>query len=874
MRRLLLPVMTLLISAAALTAQVRPIYDRGASGLDLLLGRLQTTASALHTGAHPDDEDSALVARVARGDHARVAYLSLNRGEGGQNIIGTELFDALGVIRTEELLQARRLDGGEQFFTRTMDYGFSKTRSEAAAKWREREVLGDMVRIIRLYRPLVVFSRFAGTPADGHGQHQLAGYLTPLAFKAAADANEFPEQIAEGLRPWQARKLYVGQGFRPDAQTPATTRVATGLLNPVIGRSYAEIAAEGRSQHKSQEMGSIELIGPQSSVLRLAQNLSGGSGGSETSLFDGMDTSVTGLAALVGLPAGSLATELAAVSAAAAEALQTYNARRPATIVPVLARGVTAVRAARSAAKLLAAPADARADADFLLAFKERDFTDALAMAASVTIDPLADIETVTPGGVVAVTVRGFVADGSPATLGAATVEAPAGWTVTHAPARADTDTSPFARFFRETATRSETFTARVPATEPYTQPYWLTEPRIGDLFQWRAGAPKGLPFAAPLLHARVPVTVAGVTFELVRPVEYRYADRVRGELRRAVAVVPPVSVGVGSKLLVLPTGTGSRPQPVTVHVASYSRQPIAGTITLQLPAGWTASPEQSPISLRPGERTAATFQVHAPQPIVPGTFTITAQAMIAGQTLSQDIQTIAYPHIATHRLYSPAAVRVEAIDLTVAQVKVGYIMGSGDQVPDAIRRLGLPVELIDSALLSTGDLSRFDTIVVGVRASEARPDFAANQGRLRQFMDQGGTLIVQYQQGDYAERQLAPLKGEIGARVTDETATVTILQPAHPRFTFPNKIAASDFDGWVQERNLYSFLEFDKGYTPLLESGDPGEAPNRGGELYAEIGKGRYVYTSYAWFRQLPAGVPGAYRLFANLLSLAKAPR
>ncbi|MEO8682007.1 MAG: PIG-L family deacetylase, partial [Vicinamibacterales bacterium] len=417
MRRLAIFPVLLLLTAEVLTAQVRPIYNRGAAGLELLLGRLQTTASALHTGAHPDDEDSALIARVARGDFARVAYLALNRGEGGQNIIGTELFEALGVIRTEELLQARRLDGGEQFFTRTMDYGFSKTREEAAAKWGEREVLGDMVRVIRMYRPLVVYSRFSGTPADGHGQHQLAGYLTPLAFKAAADPAQFPEQLAEGLRVWQARKLYVGQGFRPDASAPPTTRVATGVVDPVIGRSYAEIASEGRSQHKSQEMGTIELMGAQSSGLRLTQNLSASAGKGETSLFDGLDTSITGLAAVAGLPAGSLAAELAAVRKAGDEASQLFNARQPSTIVPALARGLTAVRAARTAAKAAAASADARADADFLLAFKEDEYEEALAMAAGVVIDPLASTETVTPGDGVGITVRAFVADGSTATI-------------------------------------------------------------------------------------------------------------------------------------------------------------------------------------------------------------------------------------------------------------------------------------------------------------------------------------------------------------------------------------------------------------------------------------------------------------------------
>ena len=257
----------LLFSSGVLKSQVRAVNDRGALGLTLLLERLRTTASALHTGAHPDDEDSAFIARMARGDRARVAYLSLNRGEGGQNIIGTELFDALGVIRTEELLQARRLDGGEQFFTRTFDYGFSKSRAEAAAKWDERVVLGDMVRVIRMFRPLVIYARFSGTPADGHGQHQLSGYLTPLAFKAAADPNEFPEQIEEGLRPWQAKKLYRGVGFRPDPANPPTVQVMTGVFDPMLGRYYTEIANEGRSQHKSQEMGGIEPMGPAASGL-------------------------------------------------------------------------------------------------------------------------------------------------------------------------------------------------------------------------------------------------------------------------------------------------------------------------------------------------------------------------------------------------------------------------------------------------------------------------------------------------------------------------------------------------------------------------------------------------------------------------------
>ncbi|HET9013784.1 MAG TPA: PIG-L family deacetylase, partial [Gemmatimonadaceae bacterium] len=416
-------------------AQVRPIYDMGAAGLVQLLERLQTTASVLHTGAHPDDEDSSFIARMARGDHARTAYLSLNRGEGGQNIIGTELFDALGVIRSEELLQARRLDGGEQFFTRSFDYGFSKTRAEAAAKWDEQIVLGDMVRVIRTFRPFVIYARFSGTPQDGHGQHQMAGHLTPLAFRAAADASQFPEQIAEGLRPWQAKKLYRGSPFRVDPENPPTINVQTGIVDAALGRTYAEIASEGRSQHKSQEMGGIEPMGPAASgLVRLSPATAGPNAPLERSVFDGIDVSLPGLAAAAGLPEGALRAELAAVETAAREALATYQPLDPSRLVPPLAAGLTATRAARRALQALEAGRDAKADADFLLSLKERDFADALVRAAGVVVDPLSDAETVTPGGVLTVSARTFLPYPGIVTITNTALRAPAGWRVAPAP--------------------------------------------------------------------------------------------------------------------------------------------------------------------------------------------------------------------------------------------------------------------------------------------------------------------------------------------------------------------------------------------------------------------------------------------------------
>ena len=850
-------------------AQVRPIYDTGAGGMVQLLQRLQTTASVLHTGAHPDDEDSAFLAREARGDHARVAYLSLNRGEGGQNIIGTELFDALGVIRTEELLQARRLDGGEQFFTRTFDFGFSKRRDEAAMRWNEREVLGDMVRIIRMFRPLVIHSRWGGTSADGHGHHQLAGYLTPMAFKAAADPSEFPDQLQEGLRPWQTRKLY----SRPLDEAPATLEVQTGVFDPALGRTYAEIAFEGRSQHKSQNQGTIETLGPLASALRALDALVSVPK-PEQSVFDGLDISVPGLAKLAGLPDGSLRGELAAIDGAAKKALQEYQPLESSRIVPPLLEGIKSVRAARQALSSMSVPANARADADFLLAIKEHDFTEAAIRAAGVVVDPLADSETVNPGGTLDVNVRVFFAQPSIATVTSSVVKAPSSWTVRDARERQ----AQGGRGRREVPDSSASFAVSVPATATITQPYFMEQPRRGDSYQWPQGAPKGAPFASSLLVGEVGLKIGDVNLVVSRPVQFRFADPIRGELRRPVNVVPRVTVGLDTELLIVPLGNTPRSHRVVARVTSGSQEPVSGTVRLRIPAGWSVSPQEAPFTLRNAdEQTSTAFTVTAPASRRAGRFDIDAEARVGGSTFTQDVQIISYPHIQTHRLYWPAHARAQVVDLTVAPVKVGYVMGGGDEVPDAIRRLGIDVTMLDADMLATGDLSQLDTIVIGIRASETRPDFVANNGRLLQYVERGGTLIVQYQQREYVERNMAPypVSQEGNPRVTDETAPVKILAPGHPVFTFPNRITADDFNGWVQERDLYAFADFDRRrYTPLLESADPGEPPQQGGELYAEVGKGRYVYTAYAWFRQLPAGVPGAYRQFANLVSLSKAPR
>ena len=861
----LVPVSWNLVAPERAAAQVRPIYDMGAVGLGQMLKRLQTTASAMHTGAHPDDEDSGLIAYLARKEQARTSYLALNRGDGGQNVIGQELFEGLGVIRTEELLQARRLDGGQQFFTRTMDYGFSKRREEAAKIWGENVVLGDMVRAIRLFRPLVLIARFTGTPADGHGQHQLAGYLTPLAFKAAADPNQFPEQIREGLEPWQAKKLYVSQSFQNNPQNQPTLTLNTGEYNALLGRSYFEIAMEGRSQHKSQEMGVLELRGKQSSGLRLLQPASTGA---EASVFDGLDTSIVGIASLARDSYTPFIEKLKILQATAAEAANSYDPYAPEKLIPILARGHKEARDAEWSTRNPVSKEFCRE--------KQREFAAALQAAAGVVVDALSSTETIVAGDSADVSVRVFAPQNAAVKIVETSLTGPAKWTIAKTAEPADTQVNTF-RPRKENSFGSAFYTVTTPANAELTQPYWLESPRKNFNFDWsHAGMNKNMPFAPALLRAEVKMNIGGEEITVERDVQYRYADDIRGELRRNVAVVPALTVGLESDLLIAPVASSPKKYRLVMTVANNTDKEAQGTATFKIPTGWSISPASATFDLpQKGNKTAAAFDLTIPANAKPDSYPLTAVAEMKGSSYSSRVQEIAYPHIQTHRIYSKAEVDAKVLDMKIAPVKVGYIMGSGDKVPEAISRMGVDVTMLDEKMLSTGDLSQFDTIVVGIRASQVRPDYVSNNGRLIEYMKNGGTMIVQYQQQEYTRLNLTPYpaKMEGNFRVTDENAAVRILQPQHPIFNYPNKIGDADWLNWVQERNLYGLTDFDATkYTPLLESHDEGEPERIGGMVYAEVGKGKFLYTSYSWFRQLPVGNVGAYRIFANMLSLGRA--
>jgi|CXWL01.1.fsa_nt_gi LmbE family N-acetylglucosaminyl deacetylase len=831
-------------------AQVRPVYDRGATGLLQILKKLNSSASVLMIGAHPDDEDTALLAYLARGENARTAYLSLTRGDGGQNIIGSELGESLGLIRTEELIQARRLDGAEQFFTRAYDYGFSKTLAEAKQKWDEKLVLCDAVRVIRNFRPLVVVAQFSGTPADGHGQHQFAGYIAPLAVKAAAD----PAQCSEAGQAWTVRKVYA----RHRGQGDARLRINTGKFDPVLGRSYFEIAMEARSQHKSQEQGVLELRGDQFSGLNLM-----GSEVKELSLFEGLDLSMTNSVS-GDEPRVPFLNEL---REHAKLALNEFDIRAPEAILPHLVKGYDVTR--RNLSKQLTAYRHP------FLVEKERQFADAIVLAAGIQIDALADRETVVPGETVLVAAKAYTRAKDAVKVKGIRMISPERWSVvtTEAPR---TNSPGFVT--REVAATAAYFNVTVAEDWHPTEPYWLIEPRDGDLFRWnREPEAHTLPLQPSAPKAAVTIDVLGSEITIERPVEFRFADDVRGEIRRNLAVVPSVSVDLDQSMMIVPYSLKPQTRRIVMTLTNHSTKRVSGNVALNInsPTEWKYTASSKTFEMqRAGERTSIAFEVTIPARTAAGSYQISGNAMIGESLATSTMRTVAYPHIQTHRYYRRAVVDTKVIELKTAPVTVGYLAGSGDRVPEAIRQMGFDLEMISENELASGRLARFDVIVVGIRAYQVRPDVVANNKRLLDYARDGGTLIVQYQLPAYAQQNLTPFPTQMGPRVADENAAMKVMVPEHPILNFPNKITQADFEGWVQERNLYNFSQLGTDYVGLIESHDTGEAENSGGLVIAKVGKGNYIYCSYSMFRQLPAGVGGAYRLFANLLSLPKAKK
>jgi LmbE family N-acetylglucosaminyl deacetylase len=857
--------------------------DRGAAGLRQALLRLQTTATVLHVTAHPDDEDAALLTALARGQGVRVLLLSLTRGEGGANLISSDFFDALGVLRTLEMLEVDRRYGAEQFFTRAVDYGFSKNLAEALDRWGgEEEVLRDAVRVVRRERPDVIVARFRGDASAGHGHHVLSGVIAERVFAAAADPGRFPEQLAGGLAAWQARKLYA-PASRSNPAEAATVSVATGDYDPLLGRSYAQIAREAYGFHRSQGMsGRAARAGAQETAYRLARAADPSyTPAREASLFAGIDTRIEGLAARAGEdPPSWLTSGLGEVASAARQALDVFDARALDSCAPPLAKGLAAARRLIRDVEASAIPADARNEVLRHLRRKESEFEEAIARALALDLEALLELEggpgpspggpgiashTVSPGESVEVAVRLVNRNRIEARPVAVSLRAPAGWHV----APETLDLKPLG-YNQALAAR---FAVRVAGDASPTRPHWR---RVSVRETFYAVKPPELdtyPLPPPPLHAAVQVAVLGETITRVEPVRAEFQDPIHGRVREPVAVTPAVGIEFASEHGFLPLG--ERRYTVGVKVRSGSRRPVEGDVRLQLPAGWTADPESRRFTFaREGEELAAEFTLTAPGDLRAAEHVVTAVAAARDREYAEGFTLITARDLGRFHLYRPARHAIHAVDLKVApDLRLAYVMGSGDEVPAAMAYLNARPDLLGPEALAGADLSPYDAILIGIRAYAVRPELKTQNARLLDYVKEGGVLIVQYQTPEFDQNYGPyPYTMTWGAEeVSEEDSPVEVLAPEHPLFTTPNRITPADFSGWVEQRGSKFWKTWDPRYVPLLASRDRNQEPQQGGMLFARHGKGAYVYSAYAWYRQLPFGVPGAARIFANLISLRR---
>jgi LmbE family N-acetylglucosaminyl deacetylase len=853
----------LLISVLCAAPEPLP-QDKGAAGTWQRLLKLQTTASAMHTTAHPDDEHGGMLAQLSRGRGARVSLLTLNRGESGDNAIGSELFDAVGLIRTEELLMSGRYYGlDRQYFATVIDYGFSKRLEETIEKWGRETVLRDVVRIIRRDRPFVLIARFQGNERDGHGNHQAAGLITQDAFKAAADPAMFPEP---GVSPWQALKLYMG-GVQEDEAW--TLRTDTGEYSAWLGDSYQNFSRVGLSFQRSQNGGRLMTQpGPSFSYYKRLASLVDAPA-KEQSFFDGIDTSIPGLFTAIRRPAPAAAGPLLAeIDTEVKTAVQAFSLQDPSACVPPLVRGLAAIR--KAIALLAAEP-----DAVFILDIKERQFVDAINAALGIELQALAQPAGSADGAAMRPVVPGQRIEIRVALANRGTVNIePTELSLANGDTWQSQTTAPVPSVLGLNQIARRTFTASVPERALLARPYFERASIAETRYTVRDTSQLYRPAAEPALSAQARYLVAGVPVAIRSTVRRREPHLPYGDELRELMVVPTVAVNVTPRAAVVPLAASSRVVEVSVElVGNMDRS--SGQLALRLPAGWTSTPPAATFSFsRAGERSTHRFSVSVPS-LDTKDYRVEAVATVSGRQYSEGYDVIEHRDLETRYLFHPAAIQVRGIDVKIVPgLKVGYVMGIGDEVPAGIAQLGAAVTLLGEQDLATSDLRQYDAIMTGTRAYAVREDLKTYNRRLLDYVKDGGNLIVLYNTQEFVPDRYAPFPGQLPSRaeeVSEEDSPVEILAASHKAFNTPNRITKADFDGWVEQRGSKFFTEWDAAYTPMISTYDKGQSPQRGGWLTADYGKGHYTYFAYAFHRQLPYGVPGAYRLLANLLSLGK---
>jgi LmbE family N-acetylglucosaminyl deacetylase len=840
MKRILPVTLALFLVCQTAFSQTSPPSDIGTIRQNLK--KLNVLGSVLYIAAHPDDENTRLLGYLAQEKHYRTGYLSLTRGDGGQNLIGTEQGELLGLIRTQELLAARRTDGAEQFFSRANDFGFSKNPEETLQLWDKDKILGDMVWVIRKFRPDVMICRFPTTGEGGHGNHTASAILAQEAFSAAADPKRYPEQL-KYVGIWQAKRL-LWNTFNfgsTNTTSPDQFKINVGGYNPILGKSYGEIAAESRSNHKTQGFGSARQRGD---AFEYFKTILGDA--PKTDLMDGVNATWSRI------PFGTpIATKLATIT-------KGFNDDAPETSVPALVKllgEVDQTVATNKAFQTVRLTEVANSSYDYWHKQKTKELKDLIAQCAGLWFEAYSSGASYALGDKIVETAQVYI----PNNLPISSLVIDNGATVVNID-NADGKALDINKL--------QTFNLEPKIADKISQPYWLESTHwIGSYTindEQKVGNPENPD--APAVNFKF--TIAGKEIAYDRKLVFKYVDPARGEIYQPLEITPPVTANIAEKVYAF-----NNTQPQTVQVKLKSFTDASGSISLKPLAGWKISPAKIDFTGKnKGDEWVVTFNVN-PINNKPNTSNLEVIATANGKAFSQGLLNIKYNHVPAITIFPPAQAKLVNIDLKTAGKKIGYIAGAGDLVPDALREVGYDVHQLTENEVINSDLSVYDAIVTGVRAYNVNERLAYEQPKLLEYVKNGGNLVVQYNNNNgLVTRNLGPYPFRVvNERVTNEDAPVTILDKTSQVLNYPNVITQDDFKGWIQERSVYMVSSTDPQYKAPLQMNDPNESASNGSLIVANYGKGRYVYTSLVFFRELPAGVPGAYRLFINLLSKPK---
>lgn len=830
MRKLLLKLFLLFFLTIQITNAQKPQKPSSAEIYNQIQ-KLNFLGTVLYIAAHPDDENTRLISYLANDVHATTGYLSLTRGDGGQNLIGPQLRELLGVIRTQELLEARKIDGGEQFFSRANDFGYSKNPEETLQIWDKEKVLADLVWTIRKFQPDVIINRFDHrSPGTTHGHHTASAMLSVEGFDLANNPASFSEQL-QLVKPWQPKRVFFNTSWWfygskekfDSANKTNLVSVSTGIYYPTLGKSNQEIASLSRSSHKSQGFGSTGSRGEDTEYLEF---LKGEPLKSKSSLFEGIDTSWNRVKD--GKPIGELITAI----------INQYDFKNPSASIPSLVKAYTMIQALEE---------------NHWKAIKSEEIKKIITACSGLYLEAVSASQEATPGSVVKLGLEAINRSNVPMQLVSVT-------------ALPEQKTTALNTDLKNNSVQNSTIDLQLPQSINYTQPYWLKENGTVGLYtvadQKNIGIPDIIRETKVIFNVKIDETE--IPFE--RTVVYKYNDDVKGEMYNFLDIVPIVTTAIQDKVLLFPT---ANPKYVGITIKA-GKNDVKGSLKLDLANDWKISPASIPFQLdKKGMEQTVYFEVTPPAQM--SEIAGKSIATIDGVPYDKQQININYDHITKQQILKTSEVKCIRLDLKTNEEKIAYIMGAGDEVPKSLTQMGYKVTLVKPEEITPEKLDSFDVVMTGVRAYNTVQVLANKQDILFDFVKSGKTMIVQYNTtDDLVTSNIAPYPLKVSRdRVTEENAEVRFLAPNHPALHYPNEITQNDFKGWKQEQGLYYPKEFDKAFTPILSSHDKGESQKDGALLIAPYGKGNYIYTGLSFFRELPEGVPGAYKLLSNLISI-----